>query len=212
MSELQITQQVEHLANLQVTQQVEHLANLQVTQQVEQFAKLNISSIPEFSLNGKKLLGRVVSVYDGDTITVALNIFGAFYKFSVRLAGIDTCEIKSKDDVLKKHALTARNRLISIICNTSIDDVNSKNLKSRKDICTLFEKNIIVVSLECHEFDKYGRLLAKVYPIGPAPGLVIGGDDISETLVKEKLAYRYGGDTKLTEGELRTMLIESSGC
>ena len=181
----------------------------ELNQQLEQYAKLNMATIPEFSLNGKRLMGRVVSVYDGDTITVALNIFGAFYKFNVRLAGIDTCEMKSKDETLKKHAINARNRLLSIICNTSIDDINAKNLKARKDICALFDKQVVVVMLDCQEFDKYGRLLAKVYPIGSSPGLVTGGEDISETLVKEKLAYRYGGNTKLTDSELRVMLEHS---
>lgn len=178
---------------------------------VEEFAGLNMAAIPEFSLNGKKLFGRIVSVYDGDTITVALNVFGNYYKFSVRLAGIDTCEIKSKDEALKKHAVAARNRLISIVCGLPMDEVAAKKLMSRKEICTFFEKNTIIVSLDCQEFDKYGRLLAKVFPLSKTEGSVkVGGEDISETLVKEKYAYRYGGDTKLTEEELVNTLVR--GC
>ncbi|NBU05748.1 MAG: hypothetical protein EBT39_05310, partial [Sphingobacteriia bacterium] len=37
---------------------------------------------PHFSLNGQKMWGRVVSLYDGDTLTIALNVFSGVYKSS----------------------------------------------------------------------------------------------------------------------------------
>ena len=67
----------------------------------EIFKKYDNNTTPHFSLNGQKLWGRVVSLYDGDTLTIALNVFDAIYKFSVRMNGIDTCEIKSKNDSIK---------------------------------------------------------------------------------------------------------------
>jgi endonuclease YncB( thermonuclease family) len=85
--------------------------------------------------------GVVIKVYDGDTITIATKLHYpdyTMYRFSVRLSGIDSPEIKSKSlnekrlAVLSKHALTEQ-----IIGKT----VELKN-----------------VSME-----KYGRLLADVY-------------------------------------------------
>ena len=48
--------------------------------------------------------GKVVKVYDGDTITIAAkfpNTDGPIYRFSVRLDGIDTPEIKGKTQAEK---------------------------------------------------------------------------------------------------------------
>ena len=56
-------------------------------------------STPELSITGLKTYGRVVDIYDGDTIKIILPAFGSYYKFTTRLNYIDTCEIRSKDKV-----------------------------------------------------------------------------------------------------------------
>ena len=84
--------------------------------------------------------GKVIKVYDGDTITIATKLpFNEeqFYRFSVRLAGIDCPEIRSKNESEKECAILAR------------DFVQSK----------IFDK---IVSLNNIKMDKYGRLLADV--------------------------------------------------
>lgn len=83
----------------------------------------------------------VIKVYDGDTITISATVSKCsytFYKFSVRLRGIDTPEIKAKTDDEKKAAINARDILSNKILYKSI---------SLKDV----------------KYDKYGRLLAEVY-------------------------------------------------
>lgn len=84
--------------------------------------------------------GKVVKVYDGDTITIASKIPGSdkWYRFQIRLSGIDSAEIKGKTINEKAAALTARDALHDLIFG--------KIVKLRK------------VSIE-----KYGRLLADVY-------------------------------------------------
>ena len=82
--------------------------------------------------------GRVIKVYDGDTITIAANLNKTTYKFSVRLNGIDTPEMHTKNNEEKEVAVMARDALKSKIFGQHI------NLKN--------------VSIE-----KYGRLLADVY-------------------------------------------------
>ena len=55
--------------------------------------------------------GKVVKVYDGDTITVATpldNTRAPIYHFSVRLRGIDSPEIRGKTPEEKAAALKAR--------------------------------------------------------------------------------------------------------
>ena len=103
---------------------------------LEECTKLNT---PRWNFNGLKSVGRVVSVYDGDTVTIAFNTFGlGFFAHNVRLLGIDAPEMKSIIPGEKAAATKARDYLRSIVLDHN-------------------------VSFEVSETDKYGRLLAKVY-------------------------------------------------
>ena len=84
--------------------------------------------------------GKVIKVYDGDTITIATKMpyDDNFYRFSVRIRGIDCPEIKSKNSNEKLCAIMARDFLKEIIFNK-------------------------VAKLEEISYDKYGRILADVY-------------------------------------------------
>jgi micrococcal nuclease len=88
----------------------------------------------------KVVSGRVIKVYDGDTITIAAyseNTGGKLYKYSVRILGIDTPEIRTKNKTEKEVAKIARDKLAMMIYNN-------------------------MIRLENISFDKYGRLLAYV--------------------------------------------------
>ena len=84
--------------------------------------------------------GKVVKVYDGDTITIASQLPGSstLYRFSIRLAGIDTPEIKSHNPVEKERAIYVRNQLHDL----------------------LFGKIICLTNIS---MEKYGRVLADIY-------------------------------------------------
>ena len=85
--------------------------------------------------------GQVIKVYDGDTITIASKLpydASPLYRLSVRLNGIDTPEIKGKNDDEKEAAKAARNALSNLIYGKQI---RLENIKS----------------------EKYGRILADVY-------------------------------------------------
>lgn len=85
--------------------------------------------------------GLCIKVYDGDTITIASRIpikDSPLYRFSVRLDGIDTPEIKGKDEDEKECAKMARDDLSKLILNKE-------------------------VRLEDVKLEKYGRILAQVY-------------------------------------------------
>jgi micrococcal nuclease len=82
--------------------------------------------------------GRVVKVYDGDTITIVAKLpykDSEYYRFSVRLLGIDTAEMKGPE---KDRATRARDALSARILNNTVQ---------LRDVTT----------------EKYGRLLANVY-------------------------------------------------
>jgi endonuclease YncB( thermonuclease family) len=85
--------------------------------------------------------GKVIKVYDGDTITIASKLQfekSPVYRFSVRLAGIDSPEMKAKTNVEKMLALKSQTALSNMLMNQKI-------------------------RLENVTIEKYGRLLADVY-------------------------------------------------
>lgn len=141
---------------------------------------------PNFTINGKFNV-RVVGLHDGDTMNCVWRFAGDFFKFSVRLEGIDTPEMTSKDPELKKRALGARNRLFELITCTKDQQTHTW---TKKNFDEYFEKNATVLSLVCNGLDKYGRILGTV-----------GSPSFSSILVKEGHAYEYGGRTKLTEDQ-----------
>jgi len=86
--------------------------------------------------------GQVIKVYDGDTITIAskmpYNFESPMYRFSIRLNGIDTAEIRGKNEDEKKAAKLAQEALKTLIMDKVVTLKNVKN-------------------------EKYGRILADVY-------------------------------------------------
>jgi endonuclease YncB( thermonuclease family) len=147
------------------------------------------SDAPSFSLQGTHS-ARVVSQHDGDTFTAIIQLESTFYKFPIRVARIDTCEMTSKDSLLKTKAFMARDKMFRLITgSTHIDTIEWR----KRDFDAYFQNNTTIIVLECKEMDKYGRVLADV-------------SNFAEVLVNEKLAYWYDGGKKLTEDEQKKRL------
>lgn len=110
--------------------------------------------------------GRVIKVYDGDTITIAAKLprtaNSPLYRFSVRLNGIDTPELKTKNEVEKRVALFARDALAAKILYR---DVYLKEVKT----------------------EKYGRLLAEVW---------LENECLNDWMITQRFAVEYDGGTK----------------
>lgn len=112
--------------------------------------------------------GRVIKVYDADTITIASKLpydASPMYRFSVRLNGIDAPEIKGKgiSNEEKEAAKVARDFVSNLVFNKFIRLQNIKN-------------------------EKYGRILADVY---------VDDICVNEILIKERYAVKYDGGTKI---------------
>lgn len=110
--------------------------------------------------------GWCISVYDGDTITIAteLNMNGitTLYKFNVRIRGIDCPEIRTKNEIEKQYAIKAK-EFVNKLCYGKL------------------------IQLENVDYDKYGRILADVY---------IDGILVAQQLLDRKLAVKYDGKKK----------------
>ena len=110
--------------------------------------------------------GRVIKVYDGDSITVAARIpflkNDTLYRFSIRLNRIDTPELKTSNLIEKEYAIKIREKLSEKIMNKM---VNINILKT----------------------DKYGRYLAEVS---------YKKLNINNWLINNGYAVNYDGGTK----------------
>lgn len=117
--------------------------------------------------------GRVIKVYDGDTITIVSKVpnlkNSELFKFSIRLGGIDAPEIRGKSTEEKEMAIEAR-------------DVLSERIFGREVVL----KNVRI--------EKYGRLLCDVY---------LEGTNLNQWMVEQRYAVEYDGGTKNTPDSWR---------
>ena len=130
-------------------------------------------------------------LHDGDTVKAIVEIFpGYFVKTSIRLLGIDTCEMTSKIADNHNLALSARTRLIQLV--TGSDDCCIGAKSKKKEIVACLEDSVFMVYCNFHGMDKYGRALGDLRsnPDGVSFGTI---------LVQEKLALPYDGGTKCPE-------------
>jgi endonuclease YncB( thermonuclease family) len=171
-----------------------------MTDHKETFRQFGGATTPEFSLNDVKTYARVISCYDGDSIGLVIPMFNTFYKFKIRIMGIDTCEMKSKNKANKDLAIKARNRLLELITKRPIDPLV---INTKKHIDDLLNKEVYLVYVHCLEFEKFGRVLAHLYEDETST------KSYEDILVEEKLAYRYMGDTKLTEEQQVALLTRA---
>ena len=100
--------------------------NININNQ-DNFSNINMNEVKPFI--PPITSGFVVKVYDGDTITIISKLpyeESSFYKFSVRLNGIDCPEIKGETLQEKQCAQLAKDELSKLILNKHII---LKNLK-----------------------------------------------------------------------------------
>lgn len=148
--------------------------------------------ISEYSLANTSMEGKVVYVYDGDTVHIVFSINNKLIKYNCRLLGIDSPEIcpKNVPDKVKREleiasAIKSRNYLIAQV--TGIEPANDLTKKSIKELCAKSRK---LVHVKCYDFDKYGRLLVEIFLNANET------TSINKHMVAKKLAVEYDGGTK----------------
>lgn len=140
---------------------------------------------PKFQICGT-YAAEVLSVYDGDTITVVFNPFpdsvtwSKKYSFSVRVSGYDSAELHPPKDEPDRDAIVA--------CAEAARD---------------FVRNILPpgssVVVECipDAHDKYGRLLANVfYYLPETPASECSWVSLAATMLSLGHGYEYAGGKK----------------
>jgi endonuclease YncB( thermonuclease family) len=112
---------------------------------------------------------RITEVYDGDTWHAVIKVNGQVATFTLRLAGIDTPETRGQTLREKEAAKRVR------------DYCRTKWLNRR-------------VRILAQGLDKYGRLLATVYPV--KCGCFTCGTTANHDLLNRAYALPYAGGTK----------------
>ncbi len=104
---------------------------------LENINETDLRKVPAFSLKGFKTKARFCQIYDGDTCKAIFPFEGKLYKWSCRLTGIDTPELRTKDLDEKKAAKLAKDALVNLLQGKTLE-------------------------IQCYDFDKYGRLLINI--------------------------------------------------
>lgn len=139
----------------------------------------NKDNTPWFSFQGQELEAKVVDIYDGDTMTIAIPFNRKVYKKKCRLINLDTAEIRTKNEKEKSVGMEAKNF------------VKERVLNKR-------------VFIKCGKEDKYGRLLIQLFLYSQPQCYSVKGfykettsrKDLSSMIIDAGLGYRYEGKTK----------------
>jgi len=145
----------------------------------QKLEKCTLKNTPKYSYKGKTKFCKVIKVYDGDTITVALKLETKIFAASVRMFGYDSPEMKPP--------LKQKNR--------------DKEIKAAKKARQAISDKILnkIVKIEILGFDKYGRILANIYNLQPGGCFGICSqytENINQYMLDNKYGYNYQGGTK----------------
>ena len=133
--------------------------------------KYDDDSIKLFSYKGYKCPVKIVNVYDGDTFTGVFQYKNDIIKYKFRCYGYDSPEMKPLKSI--------KNR----------DEIKIKAIEAKEAFISITNCNKSFVIVEFDDFDKYGRILAKVYR--KSDNLYI-----NDEMIKMGHGYEYYGKTK----------------
>jgi endonuclease YncB( thermonuclease family) len=146
------------------------------------------STAPKFDLADFTSEVRVVSCHDGDTLKVLAPIpwaGGTVRLVTVRLLGLDTPEISTKNLDEKHHAVLARDFVLRLLST-----IFSQPMRDPRDIEDALSKNVVTATATFHGADKYGRTLATL--------VTTDGIDVNRRLIEDHYAVKYDGGHKAT--------------
>ncbi len=129
----------------------------------------NENELSYFSFEGKRFKAKPCNIYDGDTFSILFYYHGEKMKYRCRCLGYDTPEMKPlktnpNREKEKEAAKVAKKRFEELLGNDLID-------------------------VECHSFDKYGRILVTVYGVDKT-------QSVNQMMINEGHGIFYDGGTK----------------
>jgi len=152
------------------------MGNIVTKKKLSQCSKENT---PLYRFDNKKFYCKVIDVYDGDTITIAVKLNRKIYQYKVRMYGYDSPEMKPR--------LNIPNR----------NEIIQKAHKAKEVLSEVILNKIVVVEIQKKTWDKYGRLLGVIY-ISIRRGLTMKSYNlnVNEYMIDKGHGYSYYGGTK----------------
>ena len=151
-----------------------HLENIIVENKNEELEILNSKTKENteyMTLENNEYQAKIVYIYDGDTMHVVFKEFDNYFRWNCRISGVDTPELRTKNEREKEMGYKVRDELRKLFMNK-------------------------IVKIKCGEFDKYGRLLIDVYVPDGIRSENKTEQMLSDWLIENKYAYAYDGGTK----------------
>lgn len=142
------------------------------TPQAKRLRKIDPKDISPVFHQKKRIHARIIKVYDGDTCTALVTVGDEIIKIRLRLAGIDTPELKDEPG----HKRSRKERELAEA--------------AQRRLAELVLEKIIVIEIK--SWDKYGgRVVAELY-------VNLNGkeESVSNILLKEGYAHVYNGGKK----------------
>lgn len=138
-----------------------------IMSETELLERIDPKMVPKVPFQDKIIYARIEEIYDGDTVKIIV-LFGDIpVRFSLRILGIDTPEIKHGEGRLPEEHIAA--------------------VKVRDYMRSLFPLNIAKICIR--DWDKYGgRVLGELF--------LETGENVSEILIHGRWARQYRGEKK----------------
>jgi len=138
-----------------------------MTSHISELERIDPKTVPKVPFHNQIIYAKIEEVYDGDTIKIIV-LFGVIpVRFSLRILGIDTPEIKQGGGRLLEEQRAA--------------------VKVREYVKSLFPSNLAKICIR--DWDKYGgRVLGDLY--------LETGESVSDILIHGGWARPYQGEKK----------------
>lgn len=128
------------------------------------------------TLNNLKTYCKVLSIYDGDTLTIGYRYLNKNFKSKIRMLGYDSPEMKPPKN------------------DPDRDKEKAKAICAKNYLEQLTKDKILWV--EFGDFDKYGRPLATLFIIDNKT-CINKKTNINNLMIQEGHGYKYNGGTKI---------------
>lgn len=143
---------------------------------------------PELGLTGMRRV-RLLETHDGDTMKVAVVFRGKVVKVSVRLLGVDTPEVRTKNPAEKAAGVAARDFVAAWALPGRMNVGGRYTEAALKET---YAATRVMLDVDFKGADKFARYLGRVYK---------DGECLNDLLISSGHAVAYDGGTKPTFAE-----------
>lgn len=140
---------------------------------------------PEFQITGVRI-ARLLETHDGDSMKVSVVLHGKVVKMTCRLLGVDTPEIRTKNDDERRRATLARD-FVAAWALPGTHEVGG--MYKEADLKKAYADTPVFVTVDFRGQEKFGRTLAVVSKRG-------GSTTLNDLLIEHGHAVAYVGGTK----------------